>query len=84
MQNMVLAISMGVAMLTLGLVVLRSRQRTSQATQLALGLSIGALAAAVALAAGADFVPDEFELALAALWVIAVGGVLSMLVFHRP
>lgn len=83
MQNMVLVVSIGLSMLALVLLMPTSRRRTSRSTQLALGLFVGGLAAAVALVTRADLIPDDVELTLIAAWVIAAGGLLTMLALTR-
>jgi hypothetical protein len=70
----------GASFIGLALVAMRSRQRAAIGLQLALGITVGALAAGVAVAMRSDLVPDDIEAPVAAAVVVLTAVALILVV----
>lgn len=86
MQNAVIGMILGASLVGLTLVGLRLGHDgwRGAVLKLALGVLIGGVAAAVAVAIRADLVPDTIEVTISALLVLAVAGFAAFLIVrHR-
>ena len=85
MQNAVIGMILGASLVGLTLVGLRMGHDGWRGAllKLALGVYIGAVAAAVAVAIRADLVPDTIEVAVGAMLVLAVAGIAAFFLYLR-
>ena len=85
MQNVVIGIIVGASFVGLTLVAVRSRRTGPGAAglQLALGVTVGALAAAVAVSVRSDLVPDDTEATIAVVAVVLTAIALVLVVVRH-